>query len=443
MRRKVLLITLEPIASQMAGPAIRCLEIGKQLSDEFDVTVFSPYLSDLQNCDEEVRNFKLATGLKRPELMRLVASSDITVIQANVLKKYPAIAKLSKYLVVDLYDPYLFSIHLQYKDNPIIAANSFALMHHVLNKHMLAADFAICASEQQRDYWIGRFCALGRLTPVLHHFDPTLRKLIDVVPFGVSVKPAQRSGPGLRDTIAGIAVNDPVALWGGGIWDWFDPLTLIRAVNDLSSTISNIRLVFMGIKSPNPQVEDMKMAAQAKQLSDSLGLTNRHIFFPQLWLKYSERANFLLDADIAVSAHFDLPESRFSFRTRILDYFWAHKPIITTCGDPLSELIQSNKAGIVVPYNDQIAWREALAAMLTDSGFRKECSRKSAELAKQFSWDKVIGPLRNYCRNPYNLPSFKHIHKPSLITRAKSVYQRGGKDLVMKQAIALVKELLP
>ena len=62
-------------------------------------------------------------------------------------------------------------------------------MHQVLEKHMLAADFSICASEKQRDYWLGRFCSLGRLSPKICKLDPTLRNLIDVVPFGLPADP--------------------------------------------------------------------------------------------------------------------------------------------------------------------------------------------------------------------------------------------------------------
>ena len=48
------------------------------------------------------------------------------------------------------------------------------------------------------------------------------------------------------------------------------------------------------------------------------------VHFNYDWVPYAERARFLLDADLGVSAHFDTVETRFAFRTRLLDYFWVH-----------------------------------------------------------------------------------------------------------------------
>src|SRR5262249_24859320 len=253
----------------------------------------------------------------------------------------------------------------------------------------------------------------------------------------------RRNGASLRDLLPEIAPDDLLLLWGGGIWDWFDPLTVIRAVGELSGTISNIRLVFMGTKAPNPQVPLMEMTVKAQELAETLGLLDKHVFFSKDWVTYEKRANFLLDADIAVSAHFDLPETRFSFRTRMLDYFWTHRPIITTCGDHLSDLVEENQAGITVPYQDVESWKLAIAKLANDRGFRETCQAGSAKLAEQFSWPKVIEPLRQYCRTPHKLPPYKKVIKPSLLERAKAVYSRGGKELVIKRSTELLKDLLP
>ncbi len=123
---------------------------------------------------------------------------------------------MEKFLIVDLYDPYLFSLLVQYQDDPVTASSSYRLMHQVLEKHMLTADFFVCASERQRDYWIGRFCALGRVDPAMYKFDPSLRKLIDVAAFGLSDHLPEKSGKGLRADFEQITEKDFVLLWGGG-----------------------------------------------------------------------------------------------------------------------------------------------------------------------------------------------------------------------------------
>ncbi len=437
---KILLITLEPVADRMAGPAIRCLELGKQLAKHFTVTVFSPYKTSsklsFDGCD-------LQLGLNKRELFRLASQQDILIIQANVLKQYPKLASLDKYLVVDLYDPFLFNIHLQYVNHPpTIASSIFRLMHKLLEKHMLSADFTICASERQRDYWLGRFCALGRVNPDIHNFDPSLRKLIDVVPFGVPEKKPVLTGPGPRSLFPQIQAKDPILLWAGGVWDWLDPLTVIKAVDQLKSQIPNLRLVFMGRISPNPQVQRMNMSSQVEHLAKELDLLDKNVFFTPDWVNYNDRANFLLEATIGVSAHFDLPETRYSFRTRLLDYFWANLPIITTSGDELATLIENRQAGLAVNYQDIEGWTKAISTLLGDQKLLKRCSDGSKSLAEHFSWDRAAVPLFNYCQNPYHLPNHKKVTMPNVFERAYSIYHRGGKEMLFNRAKQIIKENL-
>lgn len=93
-------------------------------------------------------------------------------------------------------------------------------------------------------------------------------------------------------------------------------MDLVRA------TRPGVRLFFLGVKHPNPDVPQMRVAVAARDLSDSLGLTGTHVFFNEDWVPYEERADFLMESDIRVSTHLPHVETAFSFRTRILDYLW-------------------------------------------------------------------------------------------------------------------------
>lgn len=428
----------------MAGPAIRCVEIGKELARDHEVTVFSPCASDIERPADicPLPTFNLFFGGTKANLYKLAQNSDIIFVQANVLKPYPALSDMGKYLVVDLYDPYLLSLLAQYANDSVTSAASYSMMHQVLQNHMLAADFSICASEKQLDYWLGRFCAVGRLSPDLYAFDPTFRKLIDVVPFGLPGEPAVRTGPGMRGTIPGINQSDFVLLWGGGIWDWFDPLTVIRAVARLSDKYPQLKLYFSGWKSPNPQVPLMDMAVKARNEAEQLHALNRSIFFSDSWTPYQQRVNFLLDADAAVSAHFDLAETRFSFRTRVLDYFWTGRPILTTTGDHLADLIQQNQAGVALPYEDVSAWMHAIENLITGDGLQQRYCQGSAQLAEQFKWSNTVEALRKFCAEPYHLPAWRRIRMPGLVERARAVYSRGGKELVMRRSREIIRDLI-
>jgi glycosyltransferase involved in cell wall biosynthesis len=423
----------------MAGPAIRCLELSKQLAEDFDVTVCTPRPSDLSLPPGSP---KLLAGAAKSKVYELAQESDIIFVQANVLKPYPGLARLGKHLVVDLYDPYLLSVLAQYKDDKVSAASSYSLMHKVLEKHMIAADFAVCASERQRDYWLGRYCALGRLVPEVYDFDPSFRKVIDVVPFGLPSQAPASKRKALKGVVPGINEGDIVLLWGGGIWEWFDPITVIDAVHATASKMPNLRLYFMGWKSPNPQVPLMPMARQARQRAQDLGILDKHVFFSEDWTSYEDRVNILMESDIAVSAHFDLPETRFSFRTRILDYLWASLPTLTTCGDQLAEDIVRSSAGESLPYGNVQAWAQAIERLASDKQLRAKYSAGAASLSEQFQWNKVVEPLKQYCAKPHKLPEFKRVRMPSLVERARAVYSRGGKDLVLKRSAEILADVL-
>src|SRR5699024_2870325 len=151
--------------------------------------------------------------------------------------------------------------------------------------------------------------------------------------------PPQRTGPGLRDTINLIDENDHVVVWAGGIYSWFDPLTLVHAIGSLSARRPDVRLVFLGMHHPNPEVTEMDIGSRTIQLADSLGLTDKHVFFNEQWVPYAERQNWLLDADCGATTHLEHVETTFAFRTRVLDYLWANLPIVTTDGDAFAELV--------------------------------------------------------------------------------------------------------
>jgi glycosyltransferase involved in cell wall biosynthesis len=439
----ILSITLEPISSSMAGPAIRCVELSKQLAGQQHVTVFSPRESDLtseQICDSD--NFTLVAGTSKGDVYRLARDADILFLQPNVLKAYPLLARLDKYVIVDLYDPILLSILAQYEGNNTSLNASYNLMHQVLERHMALADFSICASERQRDYWLGRYCALGRLTPDLYKFDRSFRKLIDVVPFGLSQKEPARTGPGMKGSVPQIASDDFVLLWGGGIWNWFDPITIIEAVSKLVPKYPRLKLYFLGVKSPNPEVPLMEMAVRAQQRAQELNIYNKNVFFCETWTSYEDRVNYLLDADAAVSAHFDLPETRFSFRTRVLDYLWAGLPILTTCGDQLADMIAAGQAGEALPYGNVDSWANAIARLMESADLQRKYQQGSSELAKQFHWNNVSKPLLEFCANPHRLPKYKRVKMPSLAQRAAAVYSRGGKELVLRRSKELLEDVL-
>jgi glycosyltransferase involved in cell wall biosynthesis len=197
----------------------------------------------------------------------------------------------------------------------------------------------------------------------------------------------------LRGVHSRIDEDDVICLWAGGIWNWFDPLTVIEAVGHLAKERNDVKLVFLGITHPSRAVERMTMVDRAIERARQLGLTDRFVFFNEGWVPYLERHNYLLEADIGVSAHFDTLETRYAFRTRMLDYLWASRPVVCTGGDVLGDLVGSREAGIVVADRDVRGWVEALRRLADRPRERDEMQGRIKSLRNEFLWTRVCEPL--------------------------------------------------
>jgi glycosyltransferase involved in cell wall biosynthesis len=269
----------------------------------------------------------------------------------------------------------------------------------VLAEQLRDGDFFLCASERQRDYWLGALSALHRVNPTTYDDDSSLRSLIDVVAFGIPDQPPQRRGPGLRGAVPGIGADDYVLLWGGGLWNWFDPLSLLRAVAVAAERVPNLRLYFMAAPHPNPAVGEMDVAARTRALAEELGLAGTHVFFNERWIDYQDRTGHLLDADVGVSTHADHVETRYAFRTRLLDCIWAGLPVICTSGETLGDMIAARGMGITVPPGSIEELAQAIVE-LAEPARRASASAAMASAAPEFHWSRVIEPLLRFCREP-------------------------------------------
>ena len=187
---------------------------------------------------------------------------------------------------------------------------------------------------------------------------------------------------------------------GGRIWNWFDPLTLVRAAAATGASIPNLRIIFPGTTSPSSVVPPMGMEKAARDLSQSLGLTGSRVFFGESWIPYDQRGSAFLEADVGVSLHREDIETRFSFRTRVLDYLWAGLPVLTTTGDSMAELVAREDLGAIVGYDDVDGVAAALTELSRDPERRAGCASRAAAAATRFRWPVVAQPLLDYCDDP-------------------------------------------
>ncbi len=400
---RVLVVTYDVVGPRMAGPGIRAWEFARALGTLFPTTLAAPAPVPTSG-----PGFAIAaiSGDFRAiaQLLALIEQADIVVTQILPLHALADRALDGKHLVVDLYCPWILE-NLAH-DRTAAQGDDEWLMRDLKHIEALLArgDFFICASEKQRDYWLGALVLAGRLTEAVYASGADGRTLIDTVPFGLSVEPPAYTKPVLKGVRPGIGREDFVALWGGGLWDWLDPLTLVRATARLRDAGYPIRTVFLGTQRPltsHASDQPPAMVERTRTLSGDLGLTDAQVFFNDDWVPYAERANYLLEADVGISLHMETLETRFAFRTRLLDYLWAGLIPVMGEGDALSETIANVDAGRIVAGGDDEGLAQTIATLIDAPEKRAELAANGRRLAESLTWGRVARPLIEYCRRPW------------------------------------------
>ena len=392
---KVLVITPDRVGSSMAGPAIRAVAIANAVSKQNETVLLS-----LNEASQSLNStLKVVTSQGK----KWVKWADIVIYQGIVLEHFRQLRKGKKYLIADMYDP----LHIEYLGSAVntsmyVRRAVLSVTAASIGLQMRLSDLILAASPNQVTLWQSHMAAWNVIDPLEYDKDPELKNHTAIVPFGISDEnPTATENPYLN-TFKEIKENDPILLWGGGIYDWFDPLTLIEAINIVKVKIPNIRLVFMGGKHPNPDVLVNKIVQKSINLANSYNLLNKNIFFNETWVDYDKRQNYLLNATIGISTHHKSLETQFSFRTRILDYLWAGLPIISTEGDYFAELIKEKNCGEVVEQKNSSKLAQSIINLLQENNLQN-ARKNSLALRNEFRWNKVLKPVLDYCTNPYKV----------------------------------------
>jgi GT2 family glycosyltransferase/glycosyltransferase involved in cell wall biosynthesis len=393
---RLLIITHESIGPNMAGPGIRAWEMACALSERFDVLLAAPGEPSRHHPGVRVVGYETEDPFY-PSLDPYLKNADVVLAMGPLFARIPRLQDLGKPTIVDLYDPFELEKLAQ---SPTMEEEYHLRMDLESTGHLrlegAAGDFFICASERQRDFWLGMLLASGRVNTVTYTQDPTLCALIDVVPFGMPPEPPRKTGAVLKGIHPGIAAEDRLLLWNGGLWQWLDPLTLIDALAQVVTRRDDVKLFFAAGKHFDPEtVPEMPIYEQTVTRCRELGLLDRHVFFGD-WIPYDDRGDYLLEADLGVSTHRPILESRFAARTRLVDCVWAGLPVISTTGDPLSDMLAECGLARTVPPGRPDLLATTILEMLADEGLRDRVGGQAQRLRGGLAWTRCVEPIASF-----------------------------------------------
>jgi glycosyltransferase involved in cell wall biosynthesis len=213
------------------------------------------------------------------------------------------------------------------------------------------------------------------------------QKDIAVIPFGYpSTKPIKQKSM-LRGVIEGINKDDFILIWGGGVWDWLDPITLIKAMSRISKIDTKIKLYFMALKAPSGYLPEK--GKELIRFAQEKNLINQNVFINDLWVPYNERLDFLLESDVGITLHPRSLETVFSFRTRNLDYIYCGLPMIHSQGDVWADFIKTHNIGLIVSPDNDMELSQTILNLAENRQLLSEMKNNISSIFTEFTWENI------------------------------------------------------
>ncbi len=396
----VLIISHDIVGPRMAGPGIRYWALARELARHLPTTLAVPIGSEIPAEGlPDGMTWVVYNRWTWADIEEAAKHSSSIVAQGDSLMEFPALQSFDRPIVMDGYDPHVAE-NLLWTQGSASMEERFEAFNNrafIMGMQCLTADFVVCASDTQRAWWLGQLEAYGRVNPYTFAEDHSLRRLVDLTPFGLPANPLPE-GP---TDLPGVEPGDKVVLWGGGLWEWLDPISAIRAMPAILARRPEVKLLFPGTRHPNPFVPMMKKAEEARQLAHSLRLEGKQVLFGD-WVPQERWPDYLRRADIGLSLHPESIETTLAFRSRLLDYIWAGLPMVVTGGDETSRLVADANVGRVMGYYDAEAISTAILELLETP----KASFKPGfdQLRAQFTWERAARPLVAFCQNPRIAP---------------------------------------
>lgn len=248
---------------------------------------------------------------------------------------------------------------------------------------MQRADYVLYASPAQLLYYMGYLSGINKLNPITYK---QLDKRLFEVPYGVD----PQDSPTQSSTLPSL----PTLLWYGAFYSWFDMESLIPALLRLKETMPNFKLIVAGAK--NPYNQDPGLLAHYAKTVKALSVLGDSIeYLP--WSAFDKRFEIYAQGSAIITYNHTGLENSLAWRTRLMDFVLANRPIITNAGDPLGEdLIESG-----------IAYRASVETL--DEVFKQviktpPVTQNFEAVAEKYSWNKITQTLA------------KELHGPSRIT---------------------------
>jgi len=186
-----------------------------------------------------------------------------------------------------------------------------------------------------------------------------------------------------------LGLQDSVVIgYVGTFAKWHGIEELINASERVLKEFSNVRFLMVG-----PYYE------YAKRLVQQHGISKAYLFTGAV--PYADVPKYMNAADILV-APYNPARSKLRRRygigspLKVFEYMACAKPVIATAIEPITNVIENGKTGILIPPGDHEALAKAIINLIHNFNFAMDIGKAAMqEVERRYSWHKFVGVLEN------------------------------------------------
>lgn len=300
---------------------------------------------------------------------------------------------LRKKTIIDYYGPDFIEMYEKFRsDNFLRSRVRYALGRRKLLLLLSRSDLILVSSESLTTFLKGILFERGFLSPSAYSNDPGFDRRFCLLPYGYSPASSVDGDDSGSNRNYEIDFEVPTLIWGGGLWNWFDPFTVVKALQHLKERNLRIQALFPGGTVHPGHQSRMHNQNELQKRVEEYGLQDR-VFFSSEHIPYRDFLNLASRCLAGLSVSKRAIENLLSYRTRVVTYVGAGIPTIATRGDPLSDFVERNHIGVVVDPGNHLEMADAIRKLAEDAGFRDACRKQVREVQKSFTWENLCKPL--------------------------------------------------
>jgi glycosyltransferase involved in cell wall biosynthesis len=370
------------VDSAMAGIGVRAWELAQIISSSMPVTIVARANTDLRaRSVHVVAATKPALQLAAEECS---AGLFFDMPDASIML---SLYKAGKLIITDNSVPIE---HLEYHSIKTDADPEARYRELVdgFKLQLLLSDLFILRSNVYRSVITGCLSLVGRLTFEQYKISSTLDHLFCDIPVGYNRYSAARAS----QAEPALPVVD--FTWSGGIWDYYDPVSLAKAVARLKRRGVIIKVRFM---YPTPPQQVLKQSDAVRKAVQDLGVQDC-IEFLERGPPHLERDGVIKSARSLVCIGVDGIENYTSIRLRLRDCFLYNLPLLVDQHGATADLVRALDIGLTVDSRDPDSIADGLERLSKDRSTHSRLVANLRDVRHTFQLDEPTRHLVNFIK---------------------------------------------